>query len=135
MRFSINIPNFGDFTDARTVARVAAAAEQAGWHGLFVWDHVVHDKGKRRGQQFGVALLPASVQRPRPPIWIGGFWPHRRPTRRAARWDGAVPLFTTAGHGHTPPVDEVRDLIAYISKHRGERAPVIRRINDGPPSL
>jgi len=38
--------------------------------------------------------------------------------RRAARWDGAVPLFTTAGHGHVPPVDEVRDLIAYIGKHR-----------------
>jgi alkanesulfonate monooxygenase SsuD/methylene tetrahydromethanopterin reductase-like flavin-dependent oxidoreductase (luciferase family) len=35
----------------------------------------------------------------RPPIWIGGFWPHRRPIRRAARWDGVV-LFTTALHGH-----------------------------------
>ena len=42
--------------------------------------------------------------------------------RRAARWDGAVPLFTTAGHGHVPPVDQVRDLIAYIRKHREERA-------------
>ena len=53
MRFSINIPNFGDFADPRTVATVAAEAEQAGWDGLFVWDHVVHDKGKRRGQPFG----------------------------------------------------------------------------------
>jgi len=31
MRYSINIPNFGDFADARTVARVATAAEEAGW--------------------------------------------------------------------------------------------------------
>jgi hypothetical protein len=38
--------------------------------------------------------------------------------RRAARWDGAVPLFTTARHGHVPPVDQVRELIAYITKHR-----------------
>jgi hypothetical protein len=53
MRFSINIPNFGDFADARTVAVVAAAAEQAGWDALFVWDHVVHDKRQRRGQPFG----------------------------------------------------------------------------------
>jgi alkanesulfonate monooxygenase SsuD/methylene tetrahydromethanopterin reductase-like flavin-dependent oxidoreductase (luciferase family) len=53
MRFSINIPNFGEFADARTVATVAAAAEQAGWDGLFVWDHVVHDKRQRRGQPFG----------------------------------------------------------------------------------
>jgi hypothetical protein len=36
MRFSINIPNFGDFADTRTVQKVAVAAEQAGWDGLFV---------------------------------------------------------------------------------------------------
>ena len=53
MRFSVNIPNFGDFADARAVATVAAAAEDAGWDGLFVWDHVVHDKSRRRGQPFG----------------------------------------------------------------------------------
>ena len=44
MRYSVNIPNFGDFADARTVAKVATAAEDAGWDALFVWDHVVHDK-------------------------------------------------------------------------------------------
>lgn len=226
MRFSINIPNFGDFADPRTVATVAAAAEAAGWDGLFVWDHVVQDKAKRQGQPFGdpwmlltaaalatsklklgtmvtpiarrrpeqlarqvanldvlsggrvifcaglggpiedefasfgdttdpvvlaerldeglellqrywsgehvnhrgrhyevrdVTLLPATVQRPRPPVWIGGFWPHRPPMRRAARWDGAVPLFTAAGHGQVPPVDQVRDLIAYVGKHREGR--------------
>ncbi len=195
MRFSINIPNFGDFADAATVARVASAAEAAGWDALFVWDHVVHDKRsqrsfgdpwmlltaaalattriklgpmvtpvpRRRPQQlarqvstldnlsdgrvifgaglggpiedeygsFGeptdprllaerldegldlldrywsgeavthdgrhyhvedVTLLPTPVQRPRVPVWIGGFWPHRPPMRRAARWDGAIPL-------------------------------------------
>lgn len=53
MRYSVNIPNFGDFADARTVARVAAAAEEAGWDALFVWDHVVHDKQRRGDQPFG----------------------------------------------------------------------------------
>jgi alkanesulfonate monooxygenase SsuD/methylene tetrahydromethanopterin reductase-like flavin-dependent oxidoreductase (luciferase family) len=53
MRFSINIPNFGDFADPRTVAKVAAEAEQAGWDGLFVWDHVVHRKRERAEQPFG----------------------------------------------------------------------------------
>ncbi|HYS35807.1 MAG TPA: LLM class flavin-dependent oxidoreductase, partial [Pseudonocardiaceae bacterium] len=215
MRFSINIPNFGDFADARTVETVATAAEQAGWDALFVWDHMVHDKSKRQGCPFGdpwmlltaaalatsrirlgtlvtpiarrrpeqlarqvatldslsggrvifsaglggpiedefgsfgdttdpvvlaerldegldllrrywsgeqvnhngkhyqvrdVTLLPASVQRPRPPIWVAGYWPHRRPMRRAAQWDGVVPLFATARHGQVPPVDQVRDL-------------------------
>lgn len=223
MRFSINIPNFGDFADPRTVATVAAAAEQAGWDGLFVWDHVVHRRhqrpfgdpwmlltaaalatsrirlgtlvtpvARRRPQQlarqvatldtlsggrvvfgaglggpiedeygsFGdttdllvlarrldegldllqrywsgepvnhdgqhyqvrdVTLLPATVQHPRPPVWIAGFWPNRPPMRRAARWDGAVPLFASARHGHVPPVDQVRDLIAYLHQHRDDQ--------------
>ncbi|GHH76268.1 luciferase-like protein [Streptomyces sulfonofaciens] len=223
MRFSINIPNFGDFADPRTVAKVAAAAEQSGWDGLFVWDHVLHRRharpfgdpwmlltaaalatsrirlgtlvtpvARRRPQQlarqvatldrlsggrvvfgaglggpieeeygsFGdttdprvlaerldeglellqrywsgepvthegrhyrardVALRPGTVQQPRPPVWIAGFWPNRPPMRRAARWDGAVPLFASARHGHVPPVDEVRDLAAYLRRHRGDR--------------
>jgi alkanesulfonate monooxygenase SsuD/methylene tetrahydromethanopterin reductase-like flavin-dependent oxidoreductase (luciferase family) len=182
MRFSINIPNFGDFADPRNVAKVAAAAEQAGWDGLFVWDHVLHrhhqgrpfgdpwmlltaaalatsrirlgtlltpvpryrpqqlarqvatldhlsggrvtfaaglggpvedeyrsfgdtadprllaerlDEGLellrsfwtgrpvnhhgRHYQAENVTLLPATVQQPGPPVWIGGFWPRRPP--------------------------------------------------------
>src|SRR5882724_6934854 len=53
MRFSINIPNFGDFADATAVESAAVAAEQAGWDALFGWDHVVHDKSKRQAQPFG----------------------------------------------------------------------------------
>jgi hypothetical protein len=80
------------------VATVAAAAEQAGWDALFVWDHVVHDKGKRRGQPFGDPwmLLTAAAL--------------------------ATSDLRLAGHGHVPPVDQVRDLIAYIRKHRTGRA-------------
>jgi luciferase-like monooxygenase len=47
------------------------------------------------GEQFRLrdALLrPAPLQRPRIPIWVAGFWPNRAPFRRAARWDGALPL-------------------------------------------
>ncbi|MFG3065133.1 LLM class flavin-dependent oxidoreductase [Streptomyces sp. NPDC048231] len=224
MRFSVNMPNFGDFADPRTVAKVAVAAEQAGWDGLFVWDHVVHRRhggrpfgdpwmlltaaalatsriklgtlvtpvARRHPQElarqvatldavsggrvvfaaglggpiedeyasFGdttdpkvlaerldeglgllerywsgetvnhdgrhyrvrdVTLLPAAVQRPRPPVWIAGFWPNRAPVRRAARWDGAVPLFTDARHGQIPPLDQVRELVAYVHKERESR--------------
>ncbi|WP_329454298.1 LLM class flavin-dependent oxidoreductase [Streptomyces sp. NBC_01497] len=224
MRYSINIPNFGDFADPRTVASLAVAAEKAGWDALFVWDHVVHVKRNRRvfgdpwmlltaaalatsrirlgtlvtpvprrrpeqlarqvatldrlsggrvifgaglggpiedeygsfgeptdpvvlaekldeglglladywtgepvthhGRHFhadDVELLPGTVQRPRPPVWIAGYWPKRRPMRRAARWDGAAPLFESARHGHTPPVDEVRDLVGYLRAQRREQ--------------
>jgi alkanesulfonate monooxygenase SsuD/methylene tetrahydromethanopterin reductase-like flavin-dependent oxidoreductase (luciferase family) len=221
MRYSINVPNFGEFADARTIASLAVAAERAGWDALFLWDHVVHVKSRRqsfgdtwmlltaaalattrirlgpmvtpvarrRPQQlarqvgtldrlsggrvtlgvglggpiedeygsFGeptdpvvlaelldegldlleeywsgravhhsgrhyqvkdVTLLPTPVQRPRVPIWVAGYWPNRRPMRRAARWDGAVPLFHSARHGQVPDPGEVRDLAAYIGEHR-----------------
>lgn len=223
MRYSVNIPNFGDFADARTVATVAATAEESGWDALLVWDHVVHAKHRRRGQPFGdpwmlltgaalattklrlgtlvtpvprrrpeqlarqvatldalshgrvifgaglgapiedeyasfgettdpvvlaerldeglelldrywsgdavdhdgkhyrvrdVTLLPPTVQQPRPPVWIAGYWPHRRPMRRAARWDGAAPLFESARHGHPPTVAEVSELRDYVLSHR-----------------
>jgi alkanesulfonate monooxygenase SsuD/methylene tetrahydromethanopterin reductase-like flavin-dependent oxidoreductase (luciferase family) len=40
----------------------------------------------------GVAVGPTPVQRPRPPIWLGGQRPGAR--RRAARWDGWIPVAT-----------------------------------------
>jgi alkanesulfonate monooxygenase SsuD/methylene tetrahydromethanopterin reductase-like flavin-dependent oxidoreductase (luciferase family) len=42
MHFSINLPNFGELADPRVVADLAVAAEEAGWDGFFVWDHVHH---------------------------------------------------------------------------------------------
>lgn len=36
---------------------------------------------------------PRPVQQPRIPIWVAGRWPHKRPMRRMAHWDGMFPLF------------------------------------------
>jgi probable F420-dependent oxidoreductase len=41
MRFGITIPNFGICSDARTAAMLAREAEEAGWDGFFLWDHVL----------------------------------------------------------------------------------------------
>jgi alkanesulfonate monooxygenase SsuD/methylene tetrahydromethanopterin reductase-like flavin-dependent oxidoreductase (luciferase family) len=35
---------------------------------------------------------PTPVQRPRIPVWVAVRWPHRRPLRRAARFDGMFPI-------------------------------------------
>lgn len=40
MRLAVSLPNFGVGLDARAVGDLAAAAEQAGWDGLFLWDHL-----------------------------------------------------------------------------------------------
>jgi probable F420-dependent oxidoreductase len=40
MRCALWLPLFDALADPLVVARLAADAEEAGWHGLFVWDHV-----------------------------------------------------------------------------------------------
>lgn len=41
MKFAINLPNFGCFGDARVMVDLACEAEDAGWDGFFIWDHLL----------------------------------------------------------------------------------------------
>lgn len=41
MRHAIFLPPFGELADPQVVIDIAVAAEQSGWDGLFVWDHVL----------------------------------------------------------------------------------------------
>ncbi|MGI8866488.1 MAG: LLM class flavin-dependent oxidoreductase, partial [Rubrobacteraceae bacterium] len=40
MRYGIVVSNMGVYSDPREVVRLARAAEDAGWDGFFVWDHL-----------------------------------------------------------------------------------------------
>ena len=40
MRYGLNVCTLGEYADPRLVVDVAAAAEEAGWESLFVWDHL-----------------------------------------------------------------------------------------------
>ncbi|TCO59605.1 LLM class flavin-dependent oxidoreductase [Actinocrispum wychmicini] len=40
LRSALWLPIFDELADPVVVARLAAEAEEAGWHGVFVWDHV-----------------------------------------------------------------------------------------------
>jgi len=61
-----------------------------------------------------MCFRPTPVQQPRIPIWVAGVWPNKAPMRRAARFDGAVPI---AAHGALTP-DEWRAILAYIGQQR-----------------
>lgn len=41
-RQGIDVSPFGELADPRVLAGLAAAAEQRGWDGFFVWDHIVY---------------------------------------------------------------------------------------------
>lgn len=40
-KFGLGVPNGGDFADPERIVELARAAEQAGWDGVFLWDHVI----------------------------------------------------------------------------------------------
>jgi len=212
MKYGLYLPNFGEDFHPRALAELAREAEEAGWDGFFLWDHMLASKSQKlrvfdpwvtlaamamnterirlgttvtplarrrpwklaretvtldhlsggrlilgvglgeppdadfaffgdesdpkrraelldeglqilaglwRGKPFhfegkhyqiqNVTFRPTPIQAPRIPVWVGGFWPHKAPFRRAARWDGAIPL----GRGFPEPkdVNEVRHFI------------------------
>jgi alkanesulfonate monooxygenase SsuD/methylene tetrahydromethanopterin reductase-like flavin-dependent oxidoreductase (luciferase family) len=221
MRYALNVPNFGAFADARALAELAHEAEEAGWDGFFLWDHIggwpaptadpwvalaamamttsriklgplvtplprrrpwklaretatldhlshgrlilgvgigddalgreysaygesgdnkLHGEmldealdvltGLWRGEQFSYTgkhytisdaqYLPAPVQQPRIPIWVAVTLPHKRPLRRAARWDGVCPIQSNQQH-LTP--QQVRELLAIVHETRPATEP------------
>lgn len=225
MQFAIDLPSFGPFSDPHLVAQLAQEAEEVGWHGFFLWDHLnyrfegslepveiadpwivlaamalrtksiklgpmvtplprrrpwklaretvtldhlsggrlvlgvglgsdydgeysdfgeptdtkVHgamldeglavltrlwsgEKVSYQGHHYQLASVqfrPTPVQRPRVPVWVAGIWPHKKPFRRAAQFDGVYPQ--TSGHTLTP--EDLREVLAFIQTQRTQTTP------------
>ncbi len=223
MKFGLSLPTKGDFADIHRLVELAVQAEESGWDGFFLWDHIapgvgplidpwiamaaiasstrrlrlgllvtplsrrrpwkvareivaldhlsqgrmvmgvglgdfqkkefeafaeVADRrvrgrmldealeiitGLQRGEPFRYAgehyqirsqtvFQPRPVQEPRVPVWVAGKWPNKRPFRRAARWDGAVPLARGTSIRGLMPLEVVEQLAAYIAEHRKTEA-------------
>lgn len=221
MRYALYLPNFGAEHSARSLAELARDAEQAGWDGIFLWDHIIAeaegvpmvdiwvalaamamtttrirlgatvtplprrrpwklaretvtldhlsngrltlgvglgvpaeyelfgensdkkvraaklDEGlnilaglwsgkpfEHHGQAYQVEKItfrPPSLQQPRIPIWVGGWWPTKAPFRRAARWDGVIPLKQSGDNLLAP--EDVWDVRDFIRQERTSNEP------------
>jgi len=216
MQYAFDLPNFGPYADPRVLADLAHLAEEAGWDGFFIWDHIqvswpdavgdptvqlaaiamatkrikfgpmvtplprrhpwklareamtldnlsggrfilgiglggnwfnelstfgypaddvvraeILDEGLAvvaglmsgepfsfAGKHYTVTLTqfsPKPIQS-RIPIWIAGTWPRPRPFRRAARYDGVVPM--SGDIEQDLSTDDVRAIAAFIKQHR-----------------
>lgn len=219
MKFALYIPNYGDEISARSLAELGQEAEQSGWDGIFLWDHILLSRSQKfnivdpwvaltavamqtehlrlgtsvtpvsryrpwrlaritttldnlsngrlilsvglgepadmefaafgeepatkvraekldegldilnglwSGNSFGykgkhyqlkkVAFRPVPTQSPRIPVWVGGFWPNPRPFRRAALWDGVMPLKRTGGM--MVGAQDLAEILAFIRQYR-----------------
>jgi len=107
---------FGEETDAavRAAKLDEALAILAGlWTG---------EPFRFQGRHYDIAEVtfkPTPVQRPRIPVWVGGWWPNKRPLRRAARWDGMAPI---SRNGDLQP-EELAEAVAYVRRYRDNDAP------------
>jgi alkanesulfonate monooxygenase SsuD/methylene tetrahydromethanopterin reductase-like flavin-dependent oxidoreductase (luciferase family) len=196
VKHGIDVAAFGELADPRVLAELAIAAEEHGWDGFFLWDHIAYRApvqavadpwialaavasatsrvrigpmvtplSRRRVHKvaretasldllssgrltLGVGLgsdrngelepfgevtdprerarlldqgleeltrywagefRPVPVQQPRIPVWVAGQWPHRRPVRRALRFDGLFMIGQPGPDALAEVVGEIRD--------------------------
>lgn len=86
------------------------------------------------GEQFSFAgkhyslepmtFLPAPVAPI--PIWVGGSWPNKRPFRRAARYDGVVPMLPTE-----LTEAALRPVVDFVTTHRDETLATVEIVVSG----
>lgn len=83
MKLGVNVPNFGAYANPRVFASLAVDTEQAGWDGLFVWDHMLVWSGNMVGDPW-ILLAAAAAATNR--IALGPMVtpvPRRRPWKLA----------------------------------------------------
>lgn len=119
---------FGEDPDARTRAEKLDEGLEilvALWSGKPVSFHGKHYHIKN------VRFLPKPQQTPRIPIWVAGYWPNRRPFRRAARYEGILP--GKVGDQELTPQDLI-EIVSYVRSHRTAPRPFAVAVYGYSPS-
>jgi alkanesulfonate monooxygenase SsuD/methylene tetrahydromethanopterin reductase-like flavin-dependent oxidoreductase (luciferase family) len=116
---------FGDPDDPRERAELLD-------DGLALLDGLLRGPVAHKGPRFTVeaSLQPRPVQDPRPPIWVAGIAPARKPLERALRWDGLVPL----GPDGLMRPDEVEAYVGPVADRRPDGWDVVVSAAPGVPA-
>ena len=84
MRYGVLAPNFGDYSDPRVLGDLAFEAEEAGWDGFFLFDHILSGEPAIPVADPWIALSAIAMRTTR--IRIGPMLtplPRRRPWKLA----------------------------------------------------
>jgi alkanesulfonate monooxygenase SsuD/methylene tetrahydromethanopterin reductase-like flavin-dependent oxidoreductase (luciferase family) len=68
-------------------------------------------------------FLPRPVQFPRIPIWVATMWPAKAPLRRAARWDGIVPIGRDLSLMEMLTAAQMHEIIRSVASQPGYTIP------------
>jgi alkanesulfonate monooxygenase SsuD/methylene tetrahydromethanopterin reductase-like flavin-dependent oxidoreductase (luciferase family) len=131
MQFAIQIPNFGTGGDPRTLVDLARRAEDAGWDGFFVWDHLLVDPTwtlEVADPWIALAAIAQATSRIRLGPMVAAL-PRRRPAklaRETASLDRLSDGRLILGLG---PGEDAPDFEPFGDPH--DRATRIGRMDDG----
>ena len=120
MKHAIDVGPFNELADPRVVARLAARAEERGWDGFFVWDHIVYSPPVRAVADPWVTLAAVACATSR--VLIGPMVTplSRRRVHKVARETVTLDLLSSGRlvfgvglgstrHGELEPFGEVTD--------------------------
>jgi hypothetical protein len=101
----VTLPPFSEWSDPRLVAEMAREADEAGWDGFFLWDHVTWDPawgGTPPMADPWLCLAAAAMVTSH--VRLGPM------VARAARYDGVVPGKVGQERGESLTVDDLMAL-------------------------
>jgi alkanesulfonate monooxygenase SsuD/methylene tetrahydromethanopterin reductase-like flavin-dependent oxidoreductase (luciferase family) len=107
--------NFGEVADKKTRGEMLdeglaiVAGLQSGENFRFTGKHYKIEQ---------TVFNPKPVQRPHVPVWVAGKWPNKKPFRRAAQWDGVVPIHRSRNLKEYLMPDEIREIRDTIEAYR-----------------
>jgi alkanesulfonate monooxygenase SsuD/methylene tetrahydromethanopterin reductase-like flavin-dependent oxidoreductase (luciferase family) len=108
---------YGSFGEATDAATLAARLDEGLEVLTGLWSGEPFSFHGRHYRVNEVTFRPTPVQQPRIPVWVAGIWPGRGPFRRAARWDGVVPIKAIEEPEPLTP-GEVAEVVAAVRSHR-----------------
>jgi len=116
--------DFGAFGDAEDNAVRAAQLDEGLEVLTSLWSGATLEHRGEHYTAVNARFLPTPIQEPRIPIWVGGMWPHRGAFRRAARWDGVVPIAVDEGY-EMADLDPATfaEIVAYVRERREDDLP------------
>lgn len=68
-------------------------------------------------------FLPCPLQSPRIPIWVAAMWPARAPLRRAAHWDGVIPIGRDLPLTAMLTPAQMQEIVRYVVSQPGYTTP------------
>jgi alkanesulfonate monooxygenase SsuD/methylene tetrahydromethanopterin reductase-like flavin-dependent oxidoreductase (luciferase family) len=110
----------GEAADLRVLAEMLDEGLQI-LSGLWSGERLTHE-----GRFYHIReaqFLPSPLQQPRIPVWVAAMWPQRAPLRRAARWDGVIPIGRDLALTQMLAPETMGEIVATLRRLRAASTP------------